>query len=319
MLGLWEFERTNVPRKILRLALPTLNCRSSSRHNSKVVMKTRSQTDGNRVVIAQSSAFTLIELLVVIAIIAILAALLLPALSKAKEQGKSAYCINSLRQIDIAMALYEDDNEGWLHHTPVGSPPNHGKWYMNPRMQAARKVIDDPNSSDAYWGVAYYAHAGKQVRLWRDPAARVVDEWRWDYKFSPDFWLDGAYGINGRFFSAVQRSGATGVHPRRRNELDAPTETILVQDAGEHRLEADGAATTNDALGCNPGVTRNLSEWRLSGRWGLYYPEYEIIQEWFRHGKNNTLWGDGHVGSIPITDNAEKLMGTIHWYTGLQR
>ena len=276
-------------------------------------MKTRSQTDGNRVVIAQSSAFTLIELLVVIAIIAILAALLLPALSKAKEQGKSAYCINSLRQIDIAMALYEDDNEGWLHHTPVGSPPNHGKWYMNPRMQAARKVIDDPNSSDAYWGVAYYAHAGKQVRLWRDPAAKVVD------KFSPDFWLDGAYGINGRFFSAVQRSGATGVHPRRRNELDAPTETILVQDAGEHRLEADGAATTNDALGCNPGVTRNLSEWRLSGRWGLYYPEYEIIQEWFRHGKNNTLWGDGHVGSIPITDNAEKLMGTIHWYTGLQR
>ena len=282
-------------------------------------MKTRSQTDWNRVVIAQSSAFTLIELLVVIAIIAILAALLLPALSKAKEQGKSAYCINSLRQIDIAMALYEDDNEGWLHHTPGGSPPNHGKWYMNPRMQAARRVIDDPNSSDAYWGVAYYAHAGKQVRLWRDPAARMVDEWRWDYKFSPDFWLDGAYGINGRFFSAVQRSGATGVHPRRRNELDAPTETILVQDAGEHRLEADGAATTNDALGCNPGVTRNLSEWRLSGRWGLYYPEYEIIQEWFRHGKNNTLWGDGHVGSIPITDNAEKLMGTIHWYTGLQR
>ena len=283
------------------------------------MVKTRSQTDWNRSVVAQASAFTLIELLVVIAIIAILAALLLPALSKAKEQGKSAYCINSLRQIDIAMALYEDDNEGWLHHTPVGSPPNHGKWYMNPRMQAARKVIDDPNSSDAYWGVAYYAHAGKQVRLWRDPAARVVDEWRWDYKFSPDFWLDGAYGINGRFFSAVQRSGATGVHPRRRNELDAPTETILVQEAGEHRLEADGAATTNDALGCNPGVTRNLSEWRLSGRWGLYYPEYEIIQEWFRHGKNNTLWGDGHVGSIPITDNAEKLMGTIHWYTGLQR
>ena len=276
-------------------------------------MKTRSQTDGNRIVVAQASAFTLIELLVVIAIIAILAALLLPALSRAKVQGKSAYCINSLHQIDIAMALYEEENEGWLHHSPSGYPPNHGKWYMNPRMQAARMVIDDPNSSDAYWGVAYYAHAGKQVRLWRDPAARVVDEWRWDYKFSPDFWLDGAYGINGRFFSAVQRSGATAVHPRRRNELDAPTETILVQDAGEHRLEADGAATTNDALGCNPGVTRNLSEWRLSGRWGLYYPEYEIIQEWFRHGKNNTLWADGHVGSIPITDNAEKLMGTIHW------
>ena len=263
--------------------------------------------------------FTLIELLVVIAIIAILAALLLPALSKAKVQGKSAYCVNSLRQIDIAMALYEEENEGWLHHSPAGQPPNHGKWYMSPRMQAARRLIDDPNSSDAYWGVAYYAHAGKQVRLWRDPAARVVDEWRWDYKFSPDFWLDGAYGINGRFFTAVQRQTATGIHPRRRNELGAPSETILVQDAGEHRLEADGSATTNDALACNPGVKANLSEWRMSGRWGLYYPEYEIIQEWFRHDKNNTLWADGHVGSIPITDCADKFMGSVHWYTGLQR
>jgi prepilin-type N-terminal cleavage/methylation domain-containing protein/prepilin-type processing-associated H-X9-DG protein len=95
--------------------------------------------------------FTLIELLVVIAIIAILAAMLLPALSKAKEKAKSIACVSNNKQLALAMTMYVGDNNDFLPLLNIGSQasPIANNWWLQLLDQG--KYLSALKSSGQVW------------------------------------------------------------------------------------------------------------------------------------------------------------------------
>ena len=128
--------------------------------------------------------FTLIELLVVIAIIAILMAILMPALSRAREQGKRAVCLGNLRQLTLAWSMYADDNDDRLINGDTEEYVN--SMYNNPNLpydeshwgepawvkEDWRAGMTDRQKIDAIKNGALYTYT-KTIKVYKCPTGKT--------------------------------------------------------------------------------------------------------------------------------------------------
>lgn len=250
-------------------------------------------------------AFTLIELLVVIALIALLASLLLPAVSRAKEAGQSAVCKSNLRQWGTALGLYTGDYG--VYPLSDGVPPVWNWYGLLERYTDARWPSDPFPARKTDSGIHVcpaYSQLGGVYTILEGGYAYNADGVE-----QPASLLYEGLGLGGQRFPVTNYLGKfvpSYVVPIRENGVLAPADMIAVGDSIIIRgfpgspIAGLVAGYKDFGLGARPYIQSVWVELRLTGN---AYPlprmkEHIELRRRRHQGKWNVVFCDGHVETL---------------------